>query len=368
MAEPTGSTRDIAISTSLKEDVLLFESMTGEDHLSRPFEYQISMLSKDWKIDGKKLLGENVTVRLRTHDENAPRYFNGFVSSFSQPPGNSLDYARYQITIRPWLWFLTRTSDCRIFQNKTVPDIIKEVFRDHGFSDFEEKLNDTYREWENCVQYRETDFNFVCRLMEQEGIYYYFTHEDGLHKLIMADGRSAHAAYPKYETIPYYQPDAGAIRERDHIYHWVPTQQVQPGKIAFNSFDFKSPKKSLHANGSKVQEHKSADFEIYEYAGDYTEHADGQRYSDIRMEELASGFEIVEGAGDARGILSGALFTYEKFPRDDQNREYLVLGVRHNLQMDDYESGSGSAELHYECNFSVMDAEQTKPLKCSTIF
>ncbi len=365
MAEPTGSTRDIAIATPLGEDVLLFESMTGEDHLSGLFEYQISLLSQDWQLDAKKLLGENVTLRLRTYDENTPRYFNGFVTSFSQLPESSRNYARYQITIRPWLWFLTRTSDCRIFQKKTVPDIIKEVFGDHGFIDYEEKLEDTYREWEYLVQYRETDFNFISRLMEQEGIYYYFIHEDGLHKMILADGRSAHDTYPKYETIPYHQRDIG-VYERDHIYHWVPTQQVLPGKYATDSFDFTAPKKSLKANGSNVQKHKSADFEIYDFAGDYYENTDGKRYSDIRMEELASEFEVVEGAGDARGILAGALFTYDKFPRADQNREYLVLNVRHTLHMDDYESGTGNAELQYECTFSVMDAEQAYRAPLST--
>ena len=193
MAAPTGTSRDIAIATPLGDKKLLLEAMTGEEHLSRPFEFTISMLSPaaEKYIDGKELLGENVTVRLSTHDENTPRYFNGFVTSFTQLPQTSDNFLRYQIVIHPWLWFLTQTSDYRIFQEKTVPDIIKQVFRDHGFSDFDEKLEGKYRTWEYCVQYRETDFNFVSRLMEQEGIYYYFKHEDGKHMLVLADGRGA---------------------------------------------------------------------------------------------------------------------------------------------------------------------------------
>ena len=366
MAEPTSGSRDIAIATPLGEDAVVLESMTGHEHLSEPFEFKVSLLSTDRNIKGEALLGENVTIRLRSHDPDTPRYFNGFVTSFSQLPHKSIDLARYQIIVHPWLWFLTRTSDCRIFQEMTVPDIIKEVFRDHGFSDFEERVEGTPRTWEYCVQYRETDFNFVSRLMEQEGIYYYFLHEDGLHKMILSNHRSSHDAFKHYETIPYYIPDPGAQRERDHINQWVLTQQVRSGKCAINSFDFKSPKKSLSANGSTIRKHKGAEYEIYDYPGDYSERADGQNYVDLRMEELASGFEIIEGAGDARGMLSGATFSLSEFPRPDQNREYLILGVEHTLQLHDYASGEGSAETQYECAFKVIDATQPYRAPLST--
>jgi len=362
VAGPTGTTRDIAVSTPLGEDKLLFESMQGDEHLSRLFEFDLTLVSEDWKIDGNKLLGENVTVRLRTHDDKTPRYFNGFVTSFTQLPEMSVNFARYRIVLRPWFWFLTRTADCRIFQEQKVPDIIKEIFRANGFSDFEDKLEGTYRTWEYCVQYRETDFNFVSRLMEQEGIYYFFKHENGAHKLVLADGPGAHQAVPKYEEVPYFLRDPGARRERDHVWRWVVNRQLMPGKFATTSFDFKAPKKALAVNGSAAREHSSAGFEVYDYLGDYCDAADGQHYADVRMQELACQFEVIDGAGDARGLLSGATFSLTNFARDDQNREYLVLGVSHALVTNAYETTGSTPELQYDCTFTAMDAkEQYRP-------
>ena len=184
--------RPVAVATPLGEDVLLFHSMTASEQLGLLFQFDLDLLSTDHAINLKDILGQNVTVRYQPTEGDA-RYFNGFVSRFSQA-GTHGELFVYNATLRPWFWFLTRTADCRIFQKKKVPDIIKEVFRDHGFSDFEDTLSGSYREWENCVQYRETDFNFLSRLMEQEGIYYYFKHENGKHMLVLSDSISAHEA------------------------------------------------------------------------------------------------------------------------------------------------------------------------------
>ena len=118
--------------------------------------------------------------------DGSDRYFHGIVARCSQTAHRG-QFASYQVTLKPWLWLLSRTSDCRIFQSKTVPEIIKQVFRDLGFSDFEDALTRSYREWEYCVQYRETSLDFVSRLMEQEGIYYYFRHEKSRHVLVLCD-------------------------------------------------------------------------------------------------------------------------------------------------------------------------------------
>ena len=159
--------RPVEIITPLGDDVLLFHRMTATEELGRLFQFELDLLSMDPNIKFEDLLGQNVTIRLELPKDKI-RYFNGFVSRFSQE-GTFDDFNAYSVTVHPWLWFLTRTADCRIFQKKKVPDIIKEVFRDHGFTDFEEALSGSYRTWEYCVQYRETDFNFVSRLMEQEG-------------------------------------------------------------------------------------------------------------------------------------------------------------------------------------------------------
>ena len=197
--------RPVEIITPLGDDVLLFHRMTVTEELGRLFQFELDLLSMDPNIKFEDLLGQNVTVRLELPKDKT-RYFNGFVSRFSQE-GTFDDFNTYSMTVHPWLWFLTRTADCRIFQKKKIPDIIKEVFRDHGFTDFAEALSGSYRTWEYCVQYRETDFNFVSRLMEQEGIYYYFKHKINKHTLVLADSVSSHEAYPGYEKLPYFPPD-----------------------------------------------------------------------------------------------------------------------------------------------------------------
>ncbi|MGH9141387.1 MAG: type VI secretion system Vgr family protein, partial [Vicinamibacterales bacterium] len=177
--------RVMEITTPLGEDVLLFHGMHAREELGRLSEYQIDLLSMKNDLNPDDILGKNVTVKLALPDDQT-RYFNGFVTRFAQG-GSYGRYVRYSAVVHPWLWFLTRTTDCRIFQEMTVPDIIKKVFGDHGTADFTFELTGTYRKWTYCVQYRETDFNFVSRLMEEEGIDYYFRHTDGHHTAVVTD-------------------------------------------------------------------------------------------------------------------------------------------------------------------------------------
>jgi len=347
--------KEIEVSTPLGDDVLLFHSMTGIEELGRPFEYDVQLLSEDQNIKMEDLLGHNVTVRLWRPDDKV-RYFNGFVSRFAQT-GVSRHYVVYRATLVPWLWFLTRTADCRIFQEKTVPDIIKEVFREHGFTDFEELLSGDYRTWDYCVQYRETDFNFVSRLMEHEGIYYFFKHEDGKHTLVLADSYSAHAAVPGYEEVPYFPPSENVIRE-DHISEWSLRKEVQTGVYALTDYDFEKPRADLQVKTSIDRGHPSGDFEVFDYPGDYLVTNDGNTYVRTRIEELHAQYERVEGVGNPRGFVAGALFTLTGCPRDDQNREFLLARVSHRLDLGAYESGGAAGGATYQCEFTAIDSQQ----------
>lgn len=284
-----------------------------------------------------------MTIRLEMPNKRGTRYFNGFVTRFGYLGTRGLRYGAYRATLSPRLWFLTRTSDCRIFQKKKVPDIIKEIFREQGFTDFKDSLGGSYREWEYCVQYRETDFNFISRLMEQEGMYYYCTHENGKHIVVLADGYGSHGKFPQYEQLPYFPPDVHDHRERDHLSEWVSFKQVQPGAYALNDFDFKSPRKNLRAVLNQPKSHALADFEMYDYPGDYVEPGDGNNYSKIRLQELLTQHEIARGRGNAAGLAVGYLFSLTQCPREEQNREYLIVSATHRLESDEYESFSGGA-------------------------
>jgi type VI secretion system secreted protein VgrG len=348
----TQQNREIEIITPLGKDVLLLSDVSVTEELGRLFTINVELASTE-NISFEDLLGQNVSIRL-----NLPagkRFFNGHVSSISQSVDDG-HYARYNATIRPWFWFLTRTSDCRIFQEKTVPDIIKEVCKGLGFTDIEDKLSGNYRTWEYCVQYRETDFNFLSRLMEQEGIYYYFSHEQGKHTLNLADGLSSHEVIPGYAEIPYHPPDDVVVRDDDKsISSWLVSKNIQPGAYVLDDYDFVRPKTDLKVDSMIARAHSEAEHEVFDYPGEYLTSGDGDQYVRTRIEELQTQYEQAQGQGIARGMTSGGLFTLSNYPRDDQNRQYLVVSVSHNMHMDDFEAGSGGGAA-YTNSFTVVES------------
>ncbi|HEX5421442.1 MAG TPA: type VI secretion system tip protein VgrG [Gammaproteobacteria bacterium] len=363
MATSVQAQRTISLATPLGEDVLLLDKMTATERLGRPFECELELLSGDEQIEMDDLLGQVVSVRVAL-PEGGERSFSGHVSRLSQI-GRKGAYAQYRATLRPWLWFLTRSADCRIFQNKTVPDIIKSIFREHGFSDFDELLSADYKPWDYRVQYRETDFNFVSRLMEQEGIYYYFKHKDDKHSLVLSDSYSSHDLIPGYEKLAYYPPSTNVVRE-EHVFDWILSREIQSGGYALNDFDFEKPKAVLAAKSTVAREHAKADLEIYDYPGDYLSAADGEAYTRLRIEELQTGYEEVRGRSNARGLFAGGLFELANYPREDQNREYLITSVIHELQADPYESGAAEGGEPYTCSFVAIDSKQAYRSRRST--
>jgi type VI secretion system secreted protein VgrG len=360
MATITQKHRLVAVATPLGEDVLVFGRMTAHERLGRLFQFDLELFSEDCDIKLTDVLGQTMAVRLELPGERGTRYFHGVVTDFSYQGLNRLRYGVYHATLRPWLWFLTRTADCRIFQNKTAPDIIKGIFAEHGFTDLEDKLSGSYRPWEYCVQYRETDFNFVSRLMEQEGCYYYFKHEKDKHILVLADGYSAHQKFKGYAQVPYFPPDAHDHRERYHLSELNLQVSHQPGAYALNDFDFKAPSKQLLTKLSLPKNHAQADFEIYDYPGEYTEYGHGESYTRIRLEELLAQHESVEAKGNAAGLAVGYLFDLTGCPRQDLNREYLIESATHLVESDAYESvaGFGGAGKLYRGEYVLLDARQ----------
>ncbi len=205
------SRSEVEITTPLGDQVLLFHAMHAHEEMSRLFDYRLDLLSPKPDINLDDILGKNVTVKLAMADDST-RYFNGYVTRFAQG-GTYGRYNRYFAVVHPWLWFLTRTTDCRIFQEMTVPDIVKKVFGDHPTADFKLELTGSYRKWTYCVQYRETDYNFVSRLMEEEGIYFYVRHTDGHNTVVLTDSTAKQAAAPGYDAIPFIAPEQpGASR------------------------------------------------------------------------------------------------------------------------------------------------------------
>lgn len=354
---------EISISVpKLGKDALLLHRMTAKEEIGRLFEYELELLSTDHNLTLQDVLGQNLTVTLQL-PEKEKRFFNGHVSRFTYA-GRHGRYAHYRCTVRPWLWFLTLRTDCRIYQEQKVPEIIEETIRRHGFADFEDQLVAEYRNWDYNVQYRETDFAYISRLMEQEGIYYYFKHEDGKHVLVLADGVTAHRAAPGYESVPFV-PVGTEGEQIESVSDWLVSQQVEPAAIGFRDFDFRGPRDKLETKISTLAEFQTdgvpsqSELEIYDYPGEYESLEEGEAYARVRMEELEAQYEVVEGRTNARGLAVGSLFTLADHPRSDADREYLILSARYELHSNAYESATeeeAEAEPTFTCSFRAIDS------------
>ena len=360
MAARTQAYRHILLSTPLGEDELLLGGFTYQERLGRPFQMTLRLTSDNPRITFQELIGENVTVTM-SRPNGEPRFFNGYVSRFSQGEWDGT-LATYQAEVVPWVWLLSQTADCRIFQAMTVPEIVMQIFRDSGFTDFEDRLQGDYAPWEYCVQYRETDLHFVSRLMEQVGMYFFFTHENGKHTLILADNLGCHEPMAGYEQISYHPPTE-AVREGEYIHDWRIEQEFQPGRYTHDDFDFKNPKKDLLAAATGPLPTKGTDFEIFDYPGEYVETSPGQDSARKRIEEIQSDLEVVSGRTNARGMSAGHKFELEipspqAYPRDDQAREYLTIATTISAESEAFESGVGGGSARFECSFSAIAAEQ----------
>lgn len=360
----TQLTRLAQINSPLGPNVLILSEMGGSEELGRLFDYELQLTSDDPAIDLNQLLGKPMSLSLQL-SSMASRHFHGIVARCSQSVDRG-QFASYRVTLRPWLWLLTRTSDCRIFQHLSAPQIIKQVFRDLGFSDFEDALSRSYREREYCVQYRETSFDFVSRLMEEEGIYYFFRHEEARHVLVLADAYGAHQKAPGYESVPFYPPD-GQHRERDHINDWHLAQEVQSGSMELNDYDFQRPSARIDVRSAMPRPHQAGDYPLYDYPGAYEQTQDGEHYARTRLESLQSLHERVELRGNARGLGSGHLFSLSGFSRQDQNREYLIVAARYYVVQERLETGGGSGSAQFESNLSCIDAQQSYRPVSSTL-
>jgi type VI secretion system secreted protein VgrG len=343
------------ITTPLGKD-LLFHAMHAREELGRVGEWRLDLLSLKHDINLDKVLGQSVTVKLALQDDST-RYFNGYVTRFSQG-GMRGKYRRYYATVRPWLWFLSRTADCRIFQEKTVPQIIEKIFSEHPTASFKNSLTGSYATWTYCVQYRETDLNFVCRLMEQEGIYFYFKHEDGKHTMVLADSYSAHEAIAGEAKVPFIAPEDLARPDIEHVSSWTLTREIQPGAYVHDDYDFERPSVDLTAKKTISRPHAQSSGEVYDYPGEYLQKADGDAAAAVRLDEYSAQFETAQAATNCKRIGTGSLFTLEKAARADQDGEHLIVAATYDLEFSDYEAMPDRGGTEYQCSFVAMPSKQ----------
>tara|TARA_R110001592_G_scaffold145353_4_gene368953 strand:- start:1271 stop:3400 length:2130 start_codon:yes stop_codon:yes gene_type:complete len=331
----TQDNRWVSIETPLGKDVLLFRRMTGVEELGRIFQYELELCSENTDIPFDDIIGQNVSIRMNYDDSDA-RFINGVISRFSRTQEVE-DLTYYQATIVPSLWFLTRTADCRIYQNMDAVAIIKDVLKDQGITDVEFKLGSTtFPTREFCVMYRESYFDFISRLMEQEGIYYYFSHEDGKHTLILVNASSLHAAQAGFEEMAYNPRDPGSI-DQNSIYYWVEMGQFDGTKFYYSDYNLETPKNMMPGEGEVPRGYTVPDsIERYDYPGLYTAEGDANTYAKYRAEEYQVDYKTFKAECIIRGAACGALYAMTGYPLGSQNTDYIITSTTINVVGDDY--------------------------------
>src|SRR3989441_4742462 len=352
----TQEKRLLAIETPLGKDALLLQSFSGHEAISQLFRFSADLLSENHSISFKNIVGKQVTLQVH-HSGDDKRHWNGFVSRFSCVGGDNR-FSYYRAEIVPWLWFLTRTADCQIFQQKTIPEIIKKVFQDHGFQDFQDLTQGSYPQREYVVQYRETAFNFVSRLMEEYGIFYFFQHDQKSHKLIFADkpSPSVHKNCPVQHKVRFnYSPGSTFLKE-DIVGSWGAEQELRPGKYALTDYNFQTPNTSLMANVQTVAEiGGNTKSEIYDYPGIHINKSEGDTVTKLRMEEKEPAHHLSTGSGTSRSFAPVNNFNLDDHSRRDQNGDYLLTEVTHSASVGDSYSGSGGgSEETYTNHFTCI--------------
>jgi len=328
------------LQTPLGKDVLVLGSYVVGEGLSEPFEVTIEALSEQNNLNFDDAMGRSCTIKQITYD-NKVRYYNGILT-VAQQVGRSQDLFRYNLVLRPWLWLLGRRADCRIFLDKDVKEIISEVFKKAGFTDFEIRTTGDYQTIPYCVQYRETDLAFCSRLMEHYGIYYFFEHAEGSHMLVLADSRTSHKEIvdlPKVPYVPWH--GGGALRVQQHIYSWASDRKLRTGKVQLNDYDYLQPKKDLKAPKEANEKYAHSRLEIYDYHHKYDERDTGENHAQFRLEAEQAFDHRRRIQGDAPSVYPGGFVTVERHPTESENQEYLVIAARHMYSSQQYRSGVG---------------------------
>jgi type VI secretion system secreted protein VgrG len=357
--------RKIRVTTPLGENTLLLKAFSGTEEVSRPFRYQLEMIAENkTKVPFDAMLGEKVTLHLMLPDESTEHHLNGVCARFAQA-GRDEVFTLYHAELVPEFQLLARKAQSRIFQRMNVPDILKEVMK--GVT-VDWKIQGTFEKRDYCVQYRETDFNFASRLMEEEGIFYFFRHSDGQHTMVVANDAGAFPDLPGESEI-LYEELAGGTRDENRIWAWERAQEARSAKFLLWDHSFELPHKHLEAeeplfdtvtagrDTHKLKVKGSDGWEVYDWPGEYAQRFDGvnrsggeqpdelqkifkdnERSVGIRADEEATLAVVVRGASNVKHLLAGHKLKLKRHFSGDG--PYVLASVTHRASFGaDYRSG-----------------------------
>jgi type VI secretion system secreted protein VgrG len=347
--------RPARATTPLGKDKLLLDRLTGEESLSAPFLYTLHLLSLDDGIDAKALVRKPVSVAVDLPD-GSQRQMHGLVRRFVQGDRGD-ELVSYRAEVVPWLWFLSLGTDCRWFQEKTVPEIVTEVFKELGYNDFQLRLTATYEKRDYVVQYRESHLDFVSRLLEEEGIFYFFEHTAERHLLVLADALSAVRPCPGQDRAKLRrQADWTSLTDtQDVVLSFHMEQVARTGSVATTDYNFTTPMASLGATSTGAEPE-----ERFEFPGRYGVREHGDRYARMRLEAIEADSQVARVQSKCRAFLPGYRFTLEDHYRRDLNKAYQIVQVRHALTNVGYTSADQTA---FEYDNEVIAIPYTVPYR-----
>jgi type VI secretion system secreted protein VgrG len=340
--------RLLSIDTPLGDDVLVLQSFTGSEAFSSLFSFHLEMLSSNDAIAPPEIVSKSVTVRINLTD-GSQRFFNGHVNQFIGGAMHTRELRHYRAEVVPWLWFLTRSTDCRIFQSKSAPQIIEQIFQDLGFSGFEMDLQGLHPERVYCVQYRESAFSFVSRLMEEEGMFYWFRQADGRHTLVIADHKGAYTDCPENEI----ECHPGSLTP-DHISQWEHCYEYRSGKYDQTDYNFETPSSNLHTRtNTLIDLPQISSYELYDYPGGYQGKGDGESLTRIRMEEDEVPHDVVRCDSGCRSLHPGGKFTLTRHEcSSEEGKGYVITSIQHSAN--DQTQLVAGGETYYENSFECI--------------
>lgn len=324
----------ITLSTPLADGKLIVREVSGVERIGALYEFRLILDSLDAAVDPAAVVGEGMTVKIALPG-GSTRYLHGTVARFLQgatsDPDNGDGMTTYYATLVPWTWMLTLSADCRIFQTLSVPDIIKQVCSDRGFSDIDDKLEGTYAERDYCVQYRESDYAFIKRLMAEEGIFFYFTFADGSHKMVLADDAGVHEA-GAVDTV-HYGRARGGDHPGDTVTDFTVEHRVTSGSWAARDYDFVNPSTDLtvSVDGADTQA-----LPVYTWPGLYLTKDAGEALAKKRIEALELPAKVARGRSTCAALSAGGKVTLADHPRADLNADWTVWEVSHSATQTGY--------------------------------
>ena len=359
MVNHTQEERRIGVETPLGTDKLLLTSFTGEEGLSQLFRFELEFLSSEAWIDPKDIVGKQIDFYVE-YDDGEPRWFNGYVNQFTYAGQNDRVHL-YSATVVPWLWFLTKGSDCREHENnagRNAQDIIDGLLGDLGFSDYQWDLQRTPEKRNYCVQYRETHYEFMTRLLSEEGIFYYFKHEEGKHELILTD--HVEGVYDTKDTDLHVLNNLSQPEVTDNLTGWNHVYEFTTGKFTHTDYDFEKPTSSLEVKkNSLVSLTGNSGLEYYDHPGRYVDKSVGDALAQLRMEQEETAHDNVYGTSNCRSFSPGGRFELTKHVNENETAgKWVLTHVKHSVSMGgSYLTGGGAAEGIYDNEFRCLPAD-----------